>query len=52
MPGGEKLVLIMLILAAIFVMVLFIGAFGIVGVVYGIGACLLGIGFLGMIYGD
>lgn len=52
MPGGHKLVLIMLIIGVVFVIAACISAFGFMGLIYGIIASILGIGFLGMIYGD
>ena len=51
MPAGPKLMLILLIGAALLVMAVCVGSFGLMGLIYGLVVCILGIGFLGMIYG-
>lgn len=52
MPGGHKLILLLLLGAFIFIMIVSIGAFGFYGLIGGLAFSLLALGFLGIFFGD
>lgn len=50
MPGGHKLILLILLVGFFVIMFICIGAFGFMGLIYGIVISLLALGFLSMIF--